>query len=471
MKILIINSPLFRETNPLYDEDSLPPIGLGLIATALRNNGHEVELIDAVAGRIGLKELIASVIVKSPDFIGINVFTTNLELVKEFVESITIKTHLIVGGLSTYSLYQRIFEWNTDNPVDIVHGDGELITLDIINSALKESPVAEMINKRFFRVPSSSVYFVKDISSLSVDRSFLINEPVRHPLGLSEANIITSRGCIYNCAFCAAASSLNRDFNIREMTASQIISEIEHLIEVYPGIQSIRVLDDLFLKKKTTVSTAIEVFKNLNLRWRSMAHVQTFRDVDEETVRQLKESGCNELFIGIESGSPKILRSIHKTHDVELIKENLTRLLRNGIDVKGYFIYGFPGETKEDMELTYALALHLKEAALKYGSYFRASVFQFRPYHGTELYHEIESKFGDSSFDQVSAVQPNNELSDMVGRLQFNFHSGNYSNEDIETVQMFIYRTTNIAPARIFALNEGGYTKANSTMQEMQLAQ
>jgi radical SAM superfamily enzyme YgiQ (UPF0313 family) len=184
-----------------------------------------------------------------------------------------------------------------------------------------------------------------------------------------------------------------------------------------------------------------------------MAHVQTFRDVDMEQIIKLKKSGCNELFIGIESGSPRILKSIHKTYDVEVIKKNISMLLVSGIAVKGYFIYGFPKETIEDFNMTYNLAVYFKNVSIKCGTPFRTSVFQFRPYHGTELYHSIASDLGKNAFDKVAAVNPNPELSDLVGRLQFNFHSGNYSNEHLDVVQKFIYLTTNLNSGRIFPLD------------------
>jgi len=77
MKVLLINSPLFRHKNLLYDEDSLPPIGLGYIGTQLRQHGIEVELIDAVDQRIPLDILIDQITKAAPDFVGINVFATN----------------------------------------------------------------------------------------------------------------------------------------------------------------------------------------------------------------------------------------------------------------------------------------------------------------------------------------------------------------------------------------------------------
>ncbi len=448
MKVIIINSPLFKKVNKLYDEDSLPPIGLGYIATLLNENGIMVSLIDAVDQRISLSELIKQVEKLRPEFIASNIFTTNSTLVKEFVESINFETHFIIGGLSTKQLYKEILMWETENPIDIVTGDGELITLDIVKSQVKENPFYIEKNRRVFQVTGNSLYAVQDISNIPLDRSFFTNEPVNHPLGFTEANIITSRGCIYNCTFCAAARSLNQDYPVRERTEKSIIKELEGVKRNFPKVNSIRVLDDLFLKHHKIVKKAINVFSNFNFQWRSMAHVMTFNNIDDKTIAVLKKSGCYELFIGIESGSPKILQAINKTKDVEKIIRNLTKALQAGINIKGYFIYGFPNETKADMEMTYQLAQKLKTIAQKYGSNFRTSVFQYRPYHGTQIYHDLEAK-GVKLKDK--RVEANDELSSLAGRLQFNFHNGNYSEVDNKVLYDYIYRTTNLNDGKIFA--------------------
>lgn len=449
MKVLIINSPLFKYKNPLYDEDSLPPIGLGYIGSILREKGIDVELIDSVAKNIPLSELIQLSEYKNTDFICLNIFTTNYDLVKEFVESFSIPTvRFIIGGLSTKTLYERICSWNIENQIDIVYGDGEFITYDLISDKVTQPPVFKNSNRRVFKVDNSSEYFPRDISDIPLDRSFFENEPIKNLYGITEANIITSRGCIYNCAFCAAARSLNLDYSIREKSSESIIAELRHLQIIYSDLRSIRVLDDLFLKNRNTIDKAIAVFNYFNLTWRSMAHVQTFKGVDIDSLKELKRSGCSELFIGIESGSPKILKRIHKTSDVQIIKENLVKLLKVGISIKGYFIYGFPNETEEDFKMTYDLAFFLKQQSLKYETIFRTSAFQFRPYHGTELYHSIENNEGN--IKQINSIEPNKNLSSLVGRLQFNFHSGNYSNEHIDVVHKYIYLTTNLNPVELF---------------------
>jgi anaerobic magnesium-protoporphyrin IX monomethyl ester cyclase len=448
MKVIIINSPLFKEKSTLYDEDSLPPIGLGYIATILQNDSIDVKLIDAVHQRIPLIDLIDSVNSVKPDFIATNIFTTNYELVKEFAESINFNTHFIIGGLSTKQLHKEIIKWSTPNSIDIVTGDGELITLDIVKNQLQEAPILVEGNRRVFLVDGKSRYEVKDISLVPLDRSFFLNEPVVHPLGFIEANIVTSRGCIYNCAFCAAARTLNKDYSVREKSEQSIVDELNEIVAKYPTVNSVRVLDDLFLKTNATVQKAVNVFSKFSLQWRSMAHVMTFNNVDAGLMNDLKKSGCYELFIGIESGSPKILGEIKKTKNVDTILSNLSKIFEAGINMKGYFIYGFPDETKEDMEMTFQLAVKLKQTSILNGVTFRTSVFQYRPYHGTQIYHDLEIK-GNNLL--VQPVQPNQGLSELVGRLQFNFHSGNYSKVEDMVLHDYIYRTINLNDGKIFA--------------------
>ena len=179
-----------------------------------------------------------------------------------------------------------------------------------------------------------------------------------------------------------------------------------------------------------------------------MAHVMTLHNVEDNVIALLKNSGCHELFIGIESGSPKILGEINKTKNIDTILLNLTKIFKAGINMKGYFIYGFPGETKEDMDLTFQLASKLKALSFKYKTNFRTSVFQYRPYHGTQIYHDLEVKGNNL---RVQQIQPNQELSELVGRLQFNFHSGNFSEVDSNTLHDYIYRTINLNDGKIFA--------------------
>lgn len=95
-----------------------------------------------------------------------------------------------------------------------------------------------------------------------------------------------------------------------------------------------------------------------------MVHVDVLKNSFSK-IEDLKESRCKELFIGIESGSNKIRKKIKKMGTIKDILEVSSKILEVGINLKGYFIYGFPEETEEDFKKTLELAKKIKEISLK----------------------------------------------------------------------------------------------------------
>ena len=439
-KFVLINSPLFWErTNE--EEEYLSPLGLGYIATYLKKVGLEVLLLDSVKERLGVEDILKQVSEIKPEFVGINVFTQNYELVQYIIEKMSIQCECFVGGQVVKSIYETILDWKTSNKVNIIIGEGELIIPAIVLENCKEKPIEHLDNKFVYKVDMNSQYFPEDISKIYLDRSFLKDEIINNHYGEKEAAIITSRGCAYDCAFCGGARGLNKDISIRMKDVESVKYEIAEICDLYPDLKSIRILDDLFLRNETSISQAADIFQEFSqLHWRGMVHVLSLIKCLDK-IQLLKNCNCKELFVGIESGSNTIRKRINKLGDISSVISVIRELLIHGIDVKGYFMYGFPDENQEDMEETYKLACELRNISEKCEGTFRPSVFQFRPYHGTRLYNEILEKGID-----IPNCHYNSSYT-LKGRSQFNFCSGNYSRVPDEILEEYIVKTQKIMEA------------------------
>lgn len=433
-RIVLINSPIYR--NPTNETESyLPPLGLGYIATALHQAGHTVSLLDAVFERKGTKEVLESLCTRSSDYIGVNLFTQNYHIVKEIVEQCPPCCGLIIGGQVVKSIYQEILSWETQSPLYIIIGEGEKIIPAIIDNKCTQTPLLQQELKFVYAVTADSEYFPKDISQSPLNYDFFKNSTNTNYYGDVEGTIITSRGCPHNCAFCGGAKSLNPDTPIRHQSLSRSTQDIVALQKLQPSLKCIRILDDLFLANTTQADHAIALFEQFPaLYWRSMIHALSLKD-NLSRITDLHSAGCRELFMGIESGSQQVRNHIHKTGTVEDILSTAEVILESGIHLKGYFIYGFPQESEDDFRLTYQLAEKLAQLSKKTPGTFRSSVFQFRPYHGTQLYNEI---FHSQS--NVPAMISGLAKSG-AGRAQFNFISGNYSNTSDEVIIQYIEKT------------------------------
>ncbi len=439
-KIILINSPIYEITlQNQSSEKYLPPLGLSYIATFLKNAGFDVSIYDTVKMYATRDEILSFIAHKKPDYLGINIFTQNFYIVKYILENIPITCEIFIGGNIMGSIFEEVLLWNVHNKLNIIIGEGEIIIPKIILKECDEKPLKSIEKKFVYKVNKNSKYFPKDISSVVIDRSFIQNETMINHYNHQEISIVTSRGCPYNCAFCGAAKSLQKNIPIRKRSEESIIKEIENIIKLYPNTQSIRILDDLFLSNKNSIIMSRRIFKKFpKLYWRAMAHIMSLKqNIDE--IKTIKESNCKELFIGIESGSHKIRKKINKKGTKNDIVEVISKVLSYDIDVKCYFIYGFPTETKDDFEKTYNLATKLKEISQNQKGNFRTSVFQFRPYHGTLLYNQILKKQGF-----VYPIKRNNTINILDNRRQFNFESGNYSEESDDLLNKYIINTQKI---------------------------
>ena len=438
MRFLLLNSPIFRVATD-ENESYLSPFGLAYIATNLDKAGVETELLDCVKKRLSVDEILRYVNREKPDFLGTNVFTQNYHIVQSIIENIEINCCCFIGGQVVKYIYQELLSWNTKNQVNIIIGEGELLVPAIVKGRCEETPIICKENKYVYKVDKESIYYPYDISNLTLNRKFIQDEIVNNHYGEKEAAIITSRGCCFDCAFCGGARSLNKDITIRIRSEESVAEEIEEIVKIYPSVQSIRILDDLFLRDRHSIDMAYNIFSKFpKLKWRGMAHVLTLKNQLSE-MNKLHDSNCRELFIGIESGSEIVRKRINKLGVPDDVIRVATAILSADIDLKGYFIYGFPQETEEDYIKTFDLARRIKEISDKTAGKFRTSVFQFRPYHGTQLYNEIIENGG-----VIHEGRINREISKFKGRTQFNCHLGNYSTTSDEILNEYIIKTQEI---------------------------
>jgi len=313
--ILLINSPIYRTERDPDSGNSVPPIGLGYIYTQLKLAGFICQFVDAVLENLLPDEIINIINQSNAQFVGLNVFSSNFDIVHTIIENVSAKKTFLLGGPAIYYLLSEIKSWKTNNDIIIITGEAELVIPEILKDPLKWAPGGEKI--KIINITPESPFYPYNID-LPLDRTIFKNEPIYRPdLGLTESHIIASRGCMYNCAFCTAATSLNQHIKPRYRSYISLRDEFENIKMLQEKVNCIRILDDLFLRNQSSIELALKLFSESDLFWRSMAHINTFRDLPLKWLDDIKDSGCQELFVGVESGSDDTLQHIRKPFSAE----------------------------------------------------------------------------------------------------------------------------------------------------------
>lgn len=322
MKIVLI-SP----AHPRVENDNLdPPIGLMYLSAVLCKAGHSVKILDYAGDRQHN--------VPEADIYGFTTYTPtywwSLEKKNE-IQELYPNAKYICGGTHA----SAVPELCKDNWDYVVVGEGEeailrLASGDTLPKIIYSNSLDDVDNLPF---PDYA-----DIDVDSYDRT-LDGEPL--------LSVLTSRGCPYKCNFCNSII-WNGARKVRFRSPENVAKEIAYLKDTF-GINHFRMIDDLFAITETRVKNLTEVFKDLDIVYRCTARCNTFNDI---MAKMLKDSGCVQVELGVESGSLPILERMNKKQTPDDIIYAVHSAKNAGLRVRIYLIMGFPGETWETVKET-----------------------------------------------------------------------------------------------------------------------
>jgi anaerobic magnesium-protoporphyrin IX monomethyl ester cyclase len=383
---LFINVPLWNyDVIPREDYEVLPPLGIGYLATYAQFKGFNVGVIDAEAQGLGFSEIIEAVKKCEPRFVGINVLTPVRPVALKLIALLPQDITLLIGAMHSTALPQdTVTEFSEIHPKTILFvSEAEIAVTKIISGKKPEDvPGVCWIEDNQYRFTPGSLIIDKLDEVPFLDRKFLPNDPhVDRRTGMVESIILSSRGCPFTCTYCAG-SRKTLGTPIRKVSAYFVAQEIAQLQEKY-GVKAIRFIDDLMIISERRVRSIMDELDRLGVHvmWDATGRADIMSRFSSEFYDYMVDHGLHEVAIGIESGAERIRKQIHKQVDETQIWTTVQELIKRNVMVKGYLIVGLPSETAEETAQTFDLARRL----MQFGNgMFRASIFLFRPYPGTE---------------------------------------------------------------------------------------
>ncbi|MFC1813385.1 B12-binding domain-containing radical SAM protein [Thermodesulfobacteriota bacterium] len=373
-----------------------PPLGLGYIATALRKINVEPYILDCVKEGVSLKEFEGFLDKYNPEIVGFQVWSCDVYPVKEslkIVKKLNKNVVTIVGGAHPSGELQRSLEYFKEADFGF-RGEGEegvalLVKKLSGDDSIQFDSIPGLIWRDDGKIKLNSPVFVDNLDSLGIPAWDLM-PPADYPeaphQGFAKefpiAPIITTRGCPFNCSFCASHTINGR--KVRFRTLDHVLEEISLLRNEY-GVKEIHIEDDNFtINKKFVQQFCRALIKNgNNIFWHCSSGIRV-DSLDVDTFRLMKRSGCYTFTVAIESGSNRVLQLMQKQLTVETVRKQVAMMNRAGCKPTGLFMIGFPGEKRQEIEETikFAKSLNLK----------RAQFAIFHPMPGSRIYDELKNQ-------------------------------------------------------------------------------
>jgi len=362
------------------------------------------------------------------DLIGITVFSpVYYEVIDIFnkIKKTNKKTPICLGGPYVTTIMEDVF---CKTPADYaVYGEGEITFSELISHLMGKKELKDIEgliykNDQGKIITNSAREYIKDLNKLPLP-AYEIFPMERYPLH----RMVTSRGCPYSCAWCNSSSIWNHCYRTR--TAESMILEIEFLIKTYGkkifvfgdnsfniDLNRVEKFCDLLITKR------IKILWSISLRADIMTH---------EIARKMKEVGCYNVAIGIESANNEILSKINKSTTIEKIQAGIKMMKTAGIEVLSQFVIGSPYDTLDTIKESIEFA---KKSECDYSNFYTVLPFKGTPQwdyvlnHGTLYTKEIHDFHRINP--RIVFETPEFPYKDRLEAIRLVKKEGFYSNKD-----------------------------------------
>lgn len=361
-------------------------LGIGMLSAVLKSKGHRVDIV-CMWNKFRIKPLLRKIINFKPDIIALTSDTTQFIYIKKIIQHIaSFNIFTILGGVHA-SLCPRCIE-EVQGLDAVCIGEGEYSMLELVDN----------FDKRPKRYDIDSIWFkVKDKNIINKTRAF-INNLDELPFAdrkvfdyqriidsdYGRASFMLSRGCPYNCTFCASPSmgKLQEGRYTRFMSVNRAIEELKHLKRNY-RFKSIFFADDTFtINKDYVIDFSQQYKKNIDVPFEANSRIET---TSPEIFKTLKEAGCFKIHMGIESGDEEFRnRILNRRMTNGQIIDAFDMARKAGLLTKSYNIVGFPYETFPIHQNTVELNRRINPDG--------HVCYIFQPYPGTKLYETCETE-------------------------------------------------------------------------------
>ncbi len=367
MKILFTHSYFLHfDQKQLELSKPYPPLGTILAASYLRTNEYTVDLFDPFFSKdpneinAHLEKFEPEILVIYDD--GFN-YLTKMCLTKmreaafEMIKCAKNKNiHVIVASSDSTDHYESYIEQGAD---EIILGEGEVSLLNLVNAIKNKEDYSSMSGIAYQSengiVKNQKRPILTDLDSLPISAWDLIDitpyQEAWKQHGYFSVNVATTRGCPYKCNWCAKPIYGNR-YNSR--SPKHVVKEIQYMKSLF-DFDHIWFGDDIFGLTPSWVQEFNGVLKTegVSIQYKIQSRADLL--LKDDTIENLVQSGCDEVWIGAESGSQKILDAMDKGTAVKQIENSTQMMKKHGLKPCFFLQFGYLTETWEDIKMTLSM--------------------------------------------------------------------------------------------------------------------